>query len=183
VVKVSNDFSEAYDVLTSTGYIRRGKGALVDSCSPASFPIDRTVGDVPPAGSGCGRPYPPPVTRFNCKVHLPGIEFVTLDSTPIVGPDAAYCAAIGFTDGRSLCSVRPEGAPDRLACELWRVGTAKDTGRPGPTWTKSDETYCTGEDSGCQNSSDNQFQLWAYVSGRYTVTAANGADCVVQVDR
>ncbi|MGE5126132.1 MAG: hypothetical protein ACM3PV_07560 [Betaproteobacteria bacterium] len=183
LVKVSNDYSEAYDVLTSTGYVRRGKGAMVDSCSPASFPIDRAVGDVPPAGSGCGRPYPPPVTRFNCKIHLPGIEFVTLDSTPIVGPDAAYCAAIGYTDGRSLCPVRPEGAPDRLACELWRIGRAKDTGRPGPTWTKSDGSYCTGKDSGCQNSPDNQFLLWAYVSGSYTVTAENGASCVVKVDR
>lgn len=183
LVKVSNDYSEAYDILASSGYVRRGPGTRVDACSPASFPIDRTAVDAPPAGSGCSRPYPPPVTRFNCKVHLHGIEFDTLDSTPIVGPDVAYCAAIGYTDGRSLCPVRPEGAPDRLACETWRVGIAADTGRAGPTWTKGDGSYCTGPDGGCQNSPDNQFQLWVYTSGKYRVAAANGADCTVQVDR
>lgn len=184
LVKDSNDYSETYDVLLASGYVRRGSSAFVDTCVPASFPIDRAAVDAPPAGSGCGRPYPPPVSRFNCKVHLPGIEFYTLDATPIVGPDVGYCAAIGFADGRSLCPVRAEGAPDRKACELWRVGKAKDTGRPGPTWTLADTgAYCTGLDGGCQNSPDNQFQLWVSNSGRYRVAAENGADCVVDFRR
>lgn len=184
LVKDSNDYSETYDVLLASGYVRRGSSAFIDTCLPASFPIDRAAIDAPPAGSGCGRPYPPPVSRFNCKVHLPGIEFYTFDATPIVGPDVAYCAAIGFTDGRSLCPLRAEGAPDRVACELWRVGKARDTGRPGPTWTVADTgAYCTGLDAGCQNSPDNQFQLWASQSGRYRVAAENGADCVVDFRR
>ena len=95
-----------------------------------------------------------------------------------MGPDANYCAAIGYDDGRSLCTIRPEGAPDREACENWRVGKAKDTGRPGPTWTKGDGSYCTGAASGCENH-PNPYSLFTYVSGTYVVTAENGADCTV----
>jgi hypothetical protein len=175
--KNASDFSEDYDVLLATGHMRRGAGAYRQTCTPASFPVDRSS-DAPPIGSGCGRPYPPPVTRFNCKVHLKG-EAYTLDSTPLVGPDVAYCASIGYTDGRSLCPVRMENGPDRVACENWRVGKAKDTGRPGPTWTKADGSYCTGPDSGCQNHPDTQYQLWTYKSGSYTVAAENGASCTV----
>ncbi len=177
-VKSESEFSEDYDVLLSSGHMRRGEGAYRLSCTPASFPIEREE-DAPPIGSGCGRPYPPPVTRINCKVHIRGPEYYTLDSTPIVGHDAEYCAAIGYTDGRSLCPVRPEGAPDRVACENWRVGTAQDTGRGGPTWRKSDGSFCTGPESGCQNHPNTQYSLWTYVPGTYTVSAENGASCSV----
>ena len=172
------DLSEDFDVLLSSGHMRRGTGMYRQTCSPSSFPVDRTS-DAPPIGSGCGRPYPPPVTRFNCKVHLKGNDQYTLDSTPLVGPDVNYCASIGFTDGRSICSVRVEGAPDRVACENWRVGKAKDTGRYGPTWTKPDGSYCTGPESGCQNHPDNQNQLFTFKNGSYIVTAENGASCTV----
>jgi hypothetical protein len=99
--KNASDFSEDFDVILSSGHMRRGSGMYRQTCSPSAFPVDRSE-DAPPIGSGCGRPYPPPVTRFNCKLHLKGNEFYTLDSTPIVGPDIAYCSSIGFTDGRSL---------------------------------------------------------------------------------
>ncbi len=182
LVKTSRDFSEKYDILTSTGYIRRGSGSFIDSCSPASFPVQRAP-DVPPTTSGCGKPYPPPVRRFDCTVHLHGTDFDTLDSTPLVGPDVEYCAAIGFTDGRSMCPVRQDGAPDRYACEIWRVGTADNTGYPGPTWTKVDAGYCTGPASGCQVAPDNPFQLWVYVGGPYKVQADNGVSCTVTSGR
>ena len=156
--------------------MRRGSGMYRQTCNPSSFPVERST-DAPPIGSGCGRPYPPPVSRFNCKVHLKGEEFATLDSTPIVGPDPAYCAAVGFPD-RTLCPIRPEGDPQRVACENWRVGKAKDTGRYGPTWTKADGSSCTGPASGCVNS-PNQYQLYAYLRGTYVVTAENGANCTV----
>lgn len=179
--KDSSDFSEEFDVLLSNGFMRRGSGAYRNTCAPSSFPVERPA-DAPPIGSGCGWPYPPAVTRFNCKVHLKGSEYYTLDSTPIVGPDVAYCASIGYTDGRSLCPIRPEGAPDRKACEDWRIGKARDTGRYGPTWTKADGSFCTGPGSGCANA-DNQYQLFAYLGGTYTVTAENGASCKVSVQR
>jgi hypothetical protein len=174
LAKDSNDTSETFDVLTDDGFIRRGNWAYVETCSPASFPVDRTA-DMPPAGSGCGRPYPPPISRFNVKVHLRAIEYYTLDATPIVGPDSAYCAAIGYTDGRSLCPVRPEGADDRTECEAWRIGSAADTGRVGPTWTNGEGAYCSGPDTRCENAPDNQFQLRVYASDTFEACAENGA--------
>jgi hypothetical protein len=181
-VKDSNSYSEDFDVIVSSGFIRRGNGAYRQTCTPSSFPVERGA-DEPPLDSGCGRPFPPPITRFNCKLHVKNVEYYTLDSTPIVGPDCAYCAAAGFDDGRCLCALRPHGAPDRVACEDWRVGTAKDTGRPGPTWTKEDGSYCTGPESGCMNSPDSQYQLWAYKGGVYKVAGTNGASCTVVVER
>jgi hypothetical protein len=183
LAKTTNELSEAYDVLTSDGYIRRGSGSFVDLCRPASFPVERAP-ETPPPGSGCLAPYPPPVTRMLCTVHLRTPEYDTLDSTPLVGPDTAYCASIGYTDARSWCPVRMSEAPDRVACETWRVGTAKDTGRPGPTWTKGDGSYCRGlQTNGCQNSPDNQFQLRVFAGGPYVVSAANGVSCTVTSGR
>lgn len=40
VAKITNDFSEEWDVITSRGYIRRGRGSYIQTCTPASFPID-----------------------------------------------------------------------------------------------------------------------------------------------
>jgi hypothetical protein len=186
LVKTSNDYSERYDVLLSNNYIRRTWSGYLDSCTPSSFPIDRNSTDVPPAGSGCGRPYPPKVTRFNVKVHIKAPEYYTIDATPMVGPDVAYCAAIGYTDGRSICRIRPEGGPydDGPACENWRVGKAKDTGLYGPTWTNEDTgQYCTGEPSNCSHNPDNQYQIFVYRSGRFRATDQNGAWGNVIVER
>jgi hypothetical protein len=63
------------------------------------------------------------------------------------------------------------------------VGKAKDTGRPGPTWTREDGGYCTGPESGCANSTESQYQLLVYRGGRYRVEAENGASCTVVVER
>jgi hypothetical protein len=181
VVKDSNAYSETFDLLEN-GYIRRREAAYVDTCTPAAFPIDRDSPDVPPAGSGCGRPYPPAISRFHCKVHLRGPEFYTVDATPMVGPNIAYCSAIGYQN-QSICPVRREGAEDREACENWRVGRAKDTGRFGPTWTTAAGIACTGPESNCSNAPDNQYQARVYRSGSVKATAESGADCTLQVDR
>jgi hypothetical protein len=176
-VKNASDFSEDFDVLLSSGHMRRGAGAYRQTCNPSSFPVERSA-DSPPIGSGCLKPYPPPVTRIKCEVHMKGSEYYTLDATPMVGPNIEYCASVGFPD-RSICPIRTEDAPDRTACEQWRVGKAKDTGRPGPTWTKADGSYCTGPASGCSNHPDNQFQLWTYGKGSWVATAENGAYCTI----
>jgi hypothetical protein len=177
-VKNTNDFSEDFDVILSTGHMRLGRGAYAQTCTPAAFPVDRDA-NAPPIGSGCGRPYPPPITRFQCKEHMANSQWRVLDSTPMVGPDPYYCGLIGFTDGRTICPVRPEGAEDRAACENWAVGRAKDNGQPGPTWTK-DGTYCTGLVSGCERIPENQYQIFAYQGGTYVVSAENGASCTLQ---
>jgi len=87
-VKSSNDVSEDFSLVLSTGYVRRGQGSYRQSCSPSAFPIDADAA-WPPSGSGCGKPYPPPITRFNSKIHLWGPDYVTLDSTAIVGSGSA----------------------------------------------------------------------------------------------
>ena len=94
------------------------------SQDPAQLPKHRWtyLGQNPTPAPACGSPTPPTVSRFNVKEHTKGPNRTVIDSTPIVGPDAAYCAAIGFTDGRALCPVRVEGAADRVACEALSVG-------------------------------------------------------------
>ncbi len=181
LVKDSNDFSEGFALVSDRGFIQRGPDARVQYCDPASFPVDRS-GDVPPAGSGCGKPYPPPVSEFAAKVHIYGPSYLTLDSTPLVGPDPVYCATIGYTDGRSFCPVRIEHGPEREACEAWRVGRAEDTGRYGPTWRFKGQ-YCSGQASGCENHPDNQYGLFAWENGLYVMCGRNGACGEVEVDR
>jgi hypothetical protein len=143
-------------------------------------PVDPNI---PPAGSGCGTPYPPPITRVIVKIHIHTPDYWTLDSTAQVGPDHNYCREIGFTDGRSWCPVRPEGHPEREACENWAVGKAEDTGRYGPTWAREGETFCTGPDSGCMNHPDNQHQLNVVAGGWYDACVRNEVCGWVRVDR
>jgi hypothetical protein len=179
LVKNENGFSENFDILTVSGYMRRN-GTYFETCTPASFPVDR--GGLPAPGSGCGWPYPPPISRMNCKLHLYGPDYYTLDSTVIVGPDGAYCADAGFTDGRALCPVRPPDSAERVPCETWIAGKAKDTGKPGPTWTVNGQ-YCTGPASGCEHHPTDPYALLVYKSGAYQVCANTGSCCTVEVER
>ncbi|HVO13044.1 MAG TPA: hypothetical protein VMX54_20050 [Vicinamibacteria bacterium] len=130
--------------------------------SPSPSPSPSPTGQEGEAA--CGDPLPGPLAKVNMNVYMPGSDNWILDSTPIVGPDPAYCKKIGFTDGRSMCPVRPEGNPQRSACELYVVGRAKDTGQPGPTWYL-DGHLCTGKASGCENSGSNQYMLSSYRGG------------------
>jgi hypothetical protein len=140
--------------------------------TPVPTPIP-TPTPVPTPTTSCS-PLPPPITRWTVKFMYRNVEYWTLDSTPFVGPNIDYCTSVGFTDGRSICPVRPEGDPMREECEAYAVGKATDTGRYGPTWTK-DGKLCTGKASGCENSPDNQYQLWAYQGGMYEACATNFA--------
>jgi hypothetical protein len=165
-----------------------GSTPVMGAPAPAATPTpDPSASPTPAPGGGegsdaCGDPLPPPVTTMNVKVHLRGDVAWTLDSTPLVGPDGKYCATIGFTDGRSVCPVRPEGNPQRSACELYAIGRAKDTGRPGPTWYK-DGQLCSGRAGGCENHPDNQYLLVAYSAGTYSACANNGTCGEVVVDK
>lgn len=130
-----------------------------------------------PGAGGCGDPLPPPLWAMNTKIHIKGPNRYTLDSTPIVH-DQEYCRKIGFTDGRVDCPVRTEGTPDRVACEIYAIGYAADTKRPGPTWTGNGE-YCTGY-NGCENHEENQFLLYAYKQGTYKACSKDGVCGTVQ---
>lgn len=178
-VKESNDYSEEFDVVLGSGHMRRGARCYRTTCAPAAFPAVPRPAEWPPLGSGCYRPFPPnTVDHMNCKVHIPGGEYATLDSTPYVR-SPTYCETVGFPD-RQDCPVRNEGASDRVACENWVCGNAADTGRPGPTWRKEDGSFCTGRESGCGNGAT-QYQLLAYRNGHFTVCCQTGTCCTVDV--
>ena len=131
-----------------------------------------TGGDV--IGS-CGPPSPPPISRVNVRVLFTQTNRLVLNSSPLVGPNGAYCEQIGYTDGRLYCPVRPEGHPERSACEAVRVGRAADTGRSGPTWSANGRR-CQGNDGGpsCLNHPDNQYLVFAYGAGTFRACVAGG---------
>jgi hypothetical protein len=162
-VKSSTSVSEAYNVTTidfgDGAYIQKSPASYDISCSPAAFPLDRNP-DVPPPDQHCPQPYPPQIGRFGVKVFSKLGGVFTLDSTPQI-LDRDYCRSLGYTDNRSFCPVRPEGKPDRVFCEGWRVGRASDTGLLGPTWSR-DGKPCTGPASGCGNFPGNQYHLLIY---------------------
>jgi hypothetical protein len=148
--------------------------------APGPEPTPAPTPEPAPTSPGeCGEPLPPPVQKMNVNIHIYGPNKYTLDSTPLVA-GYEYCKQIGFTDGRIRCPVRPEGHPERQACEEYAVGYAEDTGRPGPTWTHNG-SYCNG--TNCDNHPDNQYLLWAYADGRYKACAKNGTCGSVDVDR
>jgi len=148
-------------------------GALPPDDEP--IPVNPGGGGGDTASAGCGEPAPPAVSRINVKVQGRQSDRALLDATPLVGPDAAYCRQIGFTDGRSFCPVRPEGHPERMACEAARVGRATDTGRAGPTWSANGKR-CNGPDGGasCLNHPQNQYLAYAYGAGEFRACAAGG---------
>jgi hypothetical protein len=161
-----------------------GTQATTPTAPPTPAPIPTPEPTPEPPVTSCS-PIPPPVTRVRVVVHLTGRDYLTLDATPLVGPDANYCRAIGYKDGRSICPVRPEGDPQRKECEAYAVGRAEDTGRIGPTWTREDGEYCTTfEETFCSNHPDNQYQMWVYCGGiRYNACVQNGACGSIMTDK
>ncbi|HUL76155.1 MAG TPA: hypothetical protein VL691_02745 [Vicinamibacteria bacterium] len=151
--------------------------------TPGATPDDAPIPAKPghPGGGGgdgtggCGAPTPPALARINVKVQNQSSDRTLLDATPLVGPDAAYCRQIGYADGRSFCPVRPDGHPERVACETLLVGMATDTGRAGPTWS-ADGKPCTGPGGGayCVNHSDNQYLAFAFGAGVFRACAESG---------
>jgi hypothetical protein len=113
-------------------------------------------------------PTPTPIPTPTPDPDIPAPEYWTLDSTPLVGPDAGYCAEIGYTDFRSICPVRQDQSPERKTCEAWVMGRAKDTGTPGPTWYWKWEQYCTDlEKDGCEHDETNPYSLHVLKPGWY----------------
>jgi hypothetical protein len=131
------------------------------SQDPAQSPKHRWTYLGTPPPPACSNPDPIPVSTWGLKEHTKGPNRTIVDSTPLVGPDAAYCAAIGFTDGRSMCPVRPEGDPSRPACEAQVVGS--------PRWTGPGEV-----------SPENIYQYWVAPRGTLgTVTVCTQVEPVV----
>lgn len=149
---------------------------LEDEPLPPAVPGGPGGGSGDVASGSCGPPEPPALARFSISVLGGNGERTLLDATPLVGPDAEYCRALGFTDGRLFCAVRPEGSSERAACEAALVGTASDTGRSGPTWSV-DGRSCDGkgERASCVNHPSNQYLAYAYGTGSFRACGAGGA--------
>lgn len=151
---------------------------------PTPKPTPTPDASIPPADSGCGKPYPPPLDHINVKLHIRAPEYYTLDATPLVGPSSEYCRDIGYTDGREFCPVRLEQDQDRRACEAWILGNAEDTGKPGPTWSRDWEYWCTTfAASGCEHNPDNPLSLFVRVGGSYQACKGEEICGQVQIDR
>jgi hypothetical protein len=202
-LKNSAALSETYAILLSGGYVRRDLGAYRETCTPADFPVNSP--DIPPLGSGCGKPYPfppgSPYLKMGCKINTHGAAYSVLDSTVQI-VDASWCRTmmlydIDGYDGRGFCPLRMKSGPEREACEAWVVGKALDTGRDGPTWINPQGEYCAlpgtvpaGQvpESGCENDPGDagQFDLRVYNNGAgtYTVGSPNvKRSCTILVDR
>jgi hypothetical protein len=133
--------------------------------------------------SACPSPKPPPLARVDVGILIVGASRLILDSTPIVGPDPDYCEAIGFTDRRRFCPPRPEGHPDREACDAILIGRALDTNRYGPTWTANQKNCVEGaiRPPFCGNHPENQFLVFAYGAGFYEACSRSGVCGAVRV--
>lgn len=126
------------------------------------------------AVEGCTTPLPPPVDRLRVVVHADQGFRKVLDSTALVRGQA-YCAEVGFTDGRLYCPTRPEGHPEVDACNELSVGRASDTGRVGPTWTYRGAPCDNSASSGsCKNHPANQFLVFVHGPGTARACTAAG---------
>jgi hypothetical protein len=126
-------------------------------------------------------PEPPPLARINVKVHNDQGEKKVMDSAPNVcsgGPGfEKFCETIMNDPTRRCCPPRPEGHPQREACDALLMGHARDTGRVGPTWTMNGKP-CVDSSSTviprCVNHPTNQYLLFIYGTGKLTACAENG---------
>ena len=122
----------------------------------------------PPVTAACPYRPLPEQRRIAAKPHV-GRQ---VDSTPQVG-DAAYCAARGWTDGRTWCAVAQEGDAARTACE------AELLGRPCPVWSFVGAAgglriEYSGEDADVAHcGADAGFVAWVGGTGSGAVRACN----------
>ena len=135
-----------------------------------------------PAAVACNPPIPPPLSGWRVKVQVDQGYKKVLDSRALVGPDTAYCSAIGY--GGDTCVARNENDPQAVTCQNFVVGVAKDTKRYGPTWyfipkgsstpQPCRESTDTTQDPGCKNHDSNQYFVLTFGSGVFSPCGENG---------
>lgn len=143
----------------------------------------------------CGTPEPAPLYGMKVAVQLDNGFRKLVDSRPVVentgrGTADSYCGKVGFDARAAYCDTRPEGHPQREACDILVVGKAADTGRYGPTWSK-DGRACVDAGSetapGCTNHALNQFlavsrgpgDMLACASDAWPATGARCGGCTL----
>jgi hypothetical protein len=141
------------------------------SPSPSPSPTPQTSVSLPP-GMSCGSPTPPPLYRMVLKIHAKDGNRTILDSTPQVLNVNGYCEKAGFGDWK-FCETRPEGHPERVACDYLVVGRSEETGRWGPTWYYQDQELCGTDEQTCVNHPTEQFMAVAKKPGAYQACIAS----------
>jgi hypothetical protein len=136
--------------------------------TPTAAPTP-TPGPSLPTGMTCS-PTPPPILRMHVKVHSTDGGRIVLDSKPLVPNIDHYCDRVGFGDWK-YCDTRPEGDPQRVACDYLVTGKAEDTGRWGPTWFYGRDLCADFPDS-CANHPTEQFMAIAKAKGTFEACAA-----------
>lgn len=140
--------------------------APAPTAAPTPTPTP-TPGTSLPPGMTCN-PTPPPLYGMKVKIHDDSSSRIILDSKPLVVNVDGYCSRAGTGgDTQKFCDTRPEGHPERAACDFLAVGKSVQTGRWGPTWTWNGKP-CDGENfTSCANHQDNQFMAIAKTKGAY----------------
>ena len=146
------------------------EGPTPPSGTPTPTPTPTPSTGLPP-GMTCN-PTPPPILRMHLKVHDDSGDRKVLDSKPLVANVDDYCDRVGFGSWK-FCDTRPEGHPEREACDYLVVGKAEDTGRWGPTWFYGSD-LCAYFPGDCANHPNNQFMAVAKAKGTYEACAAEG---------
>ncbi len=136
--------------------------------TPTPAPTPASI--VLPSGMTCS-PTPPPLLRMQIGIHSTDGGRVVLDSKPVVVNVDHYCDRVGFGDWK-FCDTRPEGDPQRVACDYLATGQASDTGRWGPAWI-GEGRPCGAELSQCANHPTNQFMAIAKKKGEFQACASD----------
>jgi len=124
-----------------------------------------------PAGMVCSEPTPPPILRMNVKIHGYEGNRIVFDSKPIVPNTDGYCDKVGFGDWK-YCDTRPEGTPQRAACDYLAAGYSEEAGRWGPTWYFNGK-LCGTDPTQCANHPSEQFMTIGKAPGIYEVCASD----------
>jgi hypothetical protein len=146
------------------------QGPTPPVATPTPTPTPTPDSGLPP-GMTCN-PTPPPLLRMQLKVHADSGDRKVLDSKPVVVNVDGYCDRVGFGSWK-FCDTRPEGDPQRGACDYLVAGKAEDTGRWGPTWFYETD-LCAYFPDECANHPSNQFMAVAKGKGIYEACAAEG---------
>ena len=135
---------------------------------PTPAPTPAKSATLPP-GMVCD-PTPPPMLRMNVKIHGYEGSRIVFDSKPVVLNVNGYCDRVGFGDWK-FCDTRPEGHPQRTACDYLVTGISPETDRWGPTWFFDDEP-CGSDPTLCAHHPSEQFMTIGKAKGTYEACAA-----------
>ncbi len=152
------------------------------AASPTPLPSPTPRAATLPKGMTCGSPTPPPMLRMNVKIHGYEGNRIVFDSKPIVPNTDGYCDKAGFGDWK-YCDTRPEGHPERAACDYLVAGMSSETDRWGPTWYFNGKP-CGSDPTQCAHHPSEQFMTIGKAKGTYEAcisddrpVAAGGSRC------